>query len=526
MFKVIIVDDEKIVRIAMQNIIDWESHGFKIISLAKDGLEALKSIENLGADLVITDLKMKGLNGIELIERLKENNFKGKILVLSNHGEYELVREAMKKGADDYLIKVTLKSRELEEIVDKFKENLEKVDIEKIENLKLRKQYYKTKKIAEMAIVREFLRDEISYEDFYYELSKKHIFNENFDSIVGACIYIDNYKNIYEEKIKDKNKLTTTIENIIKEEFGRVNMYFIPINNHKYIFLCKMNLKDLEEKIFHIKRLIALYLNINCSFIIINSIENLQDFKHKYKKVQEIISLKFYEKNSYICSLEDFVGFGDSIKLKKEVNDIILENIDLGYIDANKALIEEFSRRCGILKVNPKNLIKDVSFMCELIENNEYVNEEDKDGRELKYKLLKSNSLEDLIKNSSNLIEYINNRYIKNKEILYKKEVNEIINFVEKNIHKRITLVMVSKAVNLNESYLSRVFKNETGKNLMYFINELKMKKAKELLKNSDLLVKEVAIRVGMTDQFYFNRVFKKFYGVSPSKYKKESIKK
>ncbi len=72
---------------------------------------------------------------------------------------------------------------------------------------------------------------------------------------------------------------------------------------------------------------------------------------------------------------------------------------------------------------------------------------------------------------------------------------------------------MVANAVNLNESYLSRIFKNETGKNLMYFINEVKMKKAKELLKQPDTLVKEVANSIGMTDQFYFNRVLKSFMG-------------
>ena len=144
------------------------------------------------------------------------------------------------------------------------------------------------------------------------------------------------------------------------------------------------------------------------------------------------------------------------------------------------------------------------------------------DIKELKGKILKSDNIEELINNSTILIDYINQRYIKSKELSYKREVNEIIKFIEKNIDKRITLVMVANAVNLNESYLSRIFKSETGKNLMYFINEVKMKKAKELLKQQDTLVKEVANSIGMTDQFYFNRVFKKFYGVSPSKFKSD----
>lgn len=522
MFKVIIVDDEKIVRIAMQNIIDWESHGFKIVALAKDGEEALKMFKVLGADLVITDLKMKGISGIELIEKLRKNNFLGKTIVLSNHGEYELVREAMKNGADDYLIKVTLKANELEEIIDKFRESLSEAIIEKDKNNKLEIEFNKTKKIAEVSMIKEYLKDEISYEELCEEFLCKEKLEKDLSGFVGVCIYIDNYKSVYKERIKDKGKLIITIENIIKEEVRGV--YFIPINSHKYIFLCKIDFKFLKSKVINIQNLIEFYLNIKCSFVLFNNIDGLIILKEKFKIAEEILSFKFYGERNFIKIAEEFTGFGDSSKLKKEVNDLILENIELGDVYANRDLIEEFARRSSKLQVNPSILIKDISFMCELIENHEYVFEDLNIIRELKNKLLKSESIDELIKNSSELILFLNERYIKNKEISYKKEVNEIINFVEKNIDKRITLVMVSKAVNLNESYLSRIFKNETGKNLMYFINEAKMKRAKELLKKSDILVKEVASSVGITDQFYFNRVFKKFYGVSPSKYKKEYI--
>ena len=522
MFKVIIVDDEKIVRIAMQNIIDWESHGFKIVALAKDGEEALEIFKSVGADLIITDLKMKGINGIELIEKLKSNNFLGKTIVLSNHGEYELVREAMKKGADDYLIKVTLKANELEEIIDKFRESLNESIIEKDKNNKLEIEFNKTKRIAEVSMIKEYLKGEISYEEFCEEFLYSKELENNLKGLVGGCIYIDNYKGIYKEKIKDKGKLIITIENIIKEEIKGV--YFIPINSHKYIFLCNIDFKFLKSKAINIQNLIELYLNIKCSLVLLSNIEGLHSLKEKFKIVGEILSFRFYGQERCIKIAEEFEGFGDSSKLKKEVSDLILENIEFGDVYANRDLVEEFARRSSKLQVKPSVLIKDISFMCELIENHEYVFENLDIIRELKIKLLKSDSIEELVENSSNLIVYLNKRFIKNKEISYKKQVHEVMNFVEKNIDKRITLVMVSRAVNLNESYLSRIFKNETGKNLMYFINEVKMKRAKELLKRSDILVKEVASSVGITDQFYFNRVFKKFYGVSPSKYKKEYI--
>lgn len=523
MFKVIIADDEKIVRIAMQNIINWEKHGFTIVGLAKDGEEVLEMLDTYGADFIITDLKMKGLDGIELIERLGNREFKGKILVLSNHGEYELVREAMKKGAADYLLKITLKPKELEEIVDKFYLSLKENEESKKQEVKLKDEINKTKKLAKISLIREYLKDEISYEELMSNLSDLSDFVSFEEEHIAACICIDNYKKVYEDKIKDKNKLAATIENIIREEFNRKKVEIIPINNHKYIFISNLEGTDFKLKTTNIQNLIKLYLNITVSGVITKKISNLQNLKESFKKAEEILSLRFYEIEGKITFEEVFLGFNDVMKLKKEFVDVIEENIEAGEISANKDLVKDFIRRCAEINIKPKNLINHVYFICEFIENHEYVQEEDLSELELlKKNILKSENKSELINNSEAFIDYINRRYIKSKETNYKKEVNEIIEFIEKNIDKRITLVMVANAVNLNESYLSRIFKNETGKNLMYFINEVKMKRAKEMLKLQDNLVKEVANSIGMTDQFYFNRVFKKFYGVSPSKFKKD----
>ncbi|MGG5460689.1 response regulator transcription factor [Clostridium sp. B9] len=523
MFKVIIADDEKIVRIAMQNIIKWEEHGFTIVGLAQDGAEVLEILDVHGGDLVITDLKMKGLDGIELIEKLGERGFKGKILVLSNHGEYELVREAMKKGADDYLLKVTLRPKELEDIIDKFYSNLkDEKENEKIE-VKFQNEFNKTKKLAKVSLIREYLKDEISYEELISNIDDWSEFKGFDEKHSAACICIDNHKKVYEDKIKDKNKLAVTIENIIREEFNRNKVNIIPINNHKYIFVSDLERRDLKLKTTNIQNLIKLYLNITVSAVITKEFNSLQSLKASFMNAEEILSLRFYEREGNLIFEDGFLGFNDAIKLKKEFVDVIEENIDAGEISANKDLIKDFIRRCSDINIKPKNLLNHVYFICELIENHEYVQEEDlSELKLLKRNILKSENKSELVNNAEIFIDYINRRYIKSKETNYKKEVNEIIDFIEKNIDKRITLVMVANAVNLNESYLSRIFKNETGKNLMYFINEAKMKKAKEMLKSPDNLIKEVANSIGMTDQFYFNRVFKKFYGVSPSKFKKD----
>lgn len=104
----------------------------------------------------------------------------------------------------------------------------------------------------------------------------------------------------------------------------------------------------------------------------------------------------------------------------------------------------------------------------------------------------------------------------------YRKEVNQVIEYVKLNICEKITLGMLAKEVRMNESYLSRIFKQETGTSLFQYMNELKIKKAMELLRQPYVMVKEVAAAVGIEDPFYFNRLFNKICGLSPTDYKKK----
>ena len=122
--RVLIVEDEYITRNFLSSIINWEEHDMTLVSLAKDGLEALNIIKKENIDIVITDLKMPKMDGNVLIKNLKEIKFKGKIIVLSNYDDFSFVKEAMKNGAYEYILKVTISKNELLEILEKARAEL------------------------------------------------------------------------------------------------------------------------------------------------------------------------------------------------------------------------------------------------------------------------------------------------------------------------------------------------------------------------------------------------------------------
>jgi two-component system response regulator YesN len=102
----------------------------------------------------------------------------------------------------------------------------------------------------------------------------------------------------------------------------------------------------------------------------------------------------------------------------------------------------------------------------------------------------------------------------------YKNEINKALKYIEENYQQKITLASIAEYVNFSTNYLCKSFKAEVGLNIISYINNLRMKKAGEMLKQKDSLVKEVSMNVGIDDQLYFSRLFKKYYGMSPSEYK------
>ena len=150
MYQVLIVDDEPIVKIALRSVINWNEYGYSICATASDGQEALALVDQHAPDLVITDLKMPVMDGISLIRALKERQFGGEILVISNYDDFESVRSALVLGAADYILKVSIEeenlTKHLKEITERldtragFTDSFREQEQEKYERMRFQQQ--------------------------------------------------------------------------------------------------------------------------------------------------------------------------------------------------------------------------------------------------------------------------------------------------------------------------------------------------------------------------------------------------
>ncbi|MGL4337970.1 MAG: response regulator transcription factor [Turicibacter sp.] len=409
MLKVLIVDDEQIVRVYLKSMLDWEQEGFSIIGTCKNGEEALRFMENNLPDIILTDLKMPKMTGLELIDEMKKRSYPTKVIVLSNHDDYELVRQAMKLGAMDYYLKITLQSDELLIALQNIKKS-----IYEERKLKTSRQIEQENNIENFNLARRSFLTTLFRGDIYYSELEISVYAKKYQLFKNP-IYGYQLRVSQENRIEQLNYLNS----IIYETFETIEIDIIHLSQTDVLVLMYIQMEDQVVLLEQLKN---------------RAVKNIQSYLNREVKI---------------------------------LNEFVIKQLDELLTCANP--------------------------------------------------LLTTTEVEEISEPSPIISEKVADKY--------RQEIRAVLNFIHDNYQDRITLQDLADYVSLNEAYLSRLFKSETGRTLNHYLNEIRIYQAKELLKERDLMVKEVAQLVGIKDQLYFNRVFKKFYGASPTEYK-ESVKK
>ena len=408
MLNILIVDDEQIVRVYLQSIIDWEEQGCHIIGTCKNGMEALEILEQQHVDLVLTDLKMPKMNGLQLIQEIKTRGIGTNVIILSNHSDYDLVRQAMKLGALDYFIKINLQS---EDVLNLLKQVREEISANHLKQSRIREE--EQRQVENFKLGRKSFLTTVLKGDVYYTEVELQQYASMYHLLAPQI-------SLYRLRVKDNDKIEQPqfpyLDAIIMEQFTGFDFDIVHINQEKILVI-------------------------------------------------------IYEREI----MEDPVLSDRWLTVVKNIRNYL--NADL---QASKRLVIDSMKKLTACT-----------------------------------KLFQDNGVQDK-----------DNPVISDEELAhYRPEIQLVLNYIHENYVERITLQDLATYACLNEAYLSRLFKVETKKTLNSYLNELRIYKAKELLKQPDIMVKEVAQLVGIKDQLYFNRVFKKFCGENPSDYQ-ERVKK
>ncbi|WHH60744.1 response regulator [Petroclostridium sp. X23] len=539
MLNLVFVDDEKWVCELLKGITDWKGLGYNLIAEARDGREALDLIKLHKPDLVITDIRIPGIDGISLIESTRALGLDTEFVIISGYNDFEYARKAIRFGALDYILK-PIEKNYIDELMTKIYKNI----LKRREKLNEEKEL-KDKLLLSVSKLKEmFLLDILKNAKFQSEELKLDNINQKFETNFHQGVFqviMFKFDNLYEQSLNIQYLEKRIFEIILKNVLIRLeeicfDLSIIPINNFKIV--CIINY-ELDKKMLIYSRISYIFDEARTSVINCYGLEmtvgignpqtdidklNLS-FNESINAVKSrIISgagkiIEFIEQNSNNKEMKELLPVNKEIKL---VN--LIESFDL---EGVKCFIEELfsglksDRTVSFLYVI--RLAHNIADMVFRILIQKYSEIEDE-------MVTKNKAFEDIEECMSinHIVSYLSDLFEKSLEaydVIRQNQNSKVIEavkaYISENYRNNITLNEVADIVFLNSSYLSNLFKKETGINFINYLTNFRMEIAKELLKDVRYRVNEVAELSGYMDADYFCKLFKRVVGISPTRYRK-----
>lgn len=531
MYKVLIVEDEMLVRVGLKSSVDWAKFNMEVIADTADGLAGLDIYEKEKPDLIITDLKMPKMSGMELISKIREKDKLTRIVILSCIEEFEMARKAMSYGVTEYILKLTMANDDIERILEKVKTELDKQAVELIPKAAA-VHYDNADKDGEL---KDFL---------FYGLYS----NEEFEAYVGrtglkiypealllAVIEIDNYEKLAIQLEDNKGHLIRrTILNVLNElldrrgvgeAFSESNSRYIIILNFKGIVSENLRYKELNSILDNIRDSMKIYFNVETS-IGTSTIQNsYSSLKNMYIQAANALESKFYF-GSGIFIYGNLKHVSSAIYSQKQA---VLSFPAENNIN-NDTFLKEYEKKVdGIFEAITENKTQVRELFCDFvcwIAEKLYVLHADTADNIIDscIRIKDSNSFREITDIIGDVFKFIRDVFSERKS--FSREISAALLFIETNYSRELSLNEIAKHVNLSNGYFSGLFKKELGISFVEYLNGLRIEKAKELLVNTYLKAYEIAEMVGFGDETYFSRVFKKNTGMSVQEYRKKWVPK
>lgn len=534
MLKLLIVEDELLVRKALITAIDWNNLGFEIIGDAADGQEALDIARKTRPDVVLTDVRMPKMDGIELIKALKDELPSTKVVVLSCYDDFEYVKEAMRLGAVDYILKLSMQLEDLIKIMENVKKMIEEERIEHYRSMELYWQFntniYELRSKFFNDIINGFALPMTWWSETF------SLLNLRIESApyMAVCMRVDDYGIVRQRNIMgDEGLLRFSILNIADEIIGNnklsADIFHREDDQFGIIFSLKNDdtANEIETLCDELLQAFKLYLNISVSFGISEMFMALTELRENYRYALEAVNFRWYSGKGSINYHCNVPGYIERSYYTKEYETRIRDSLIMGSIDDAKNMVMQVLESIAVDRIlSPYNAFKECLEIVYTFANvvKQYggnLNDVKDEEQTVLYDTINHcQTLEDMKNWFDRFMLYYAEYLNRLKKQQYRKEISKAINYINVHYMEDIKLTDLAKYVGMESAYFSFLFKKETGSNLTDYINTVRIGKAKEYLSFSDMSIYEVAEKVGYANVSYFSKVFKQSVGMSPARFK------
>lgn len=530
--KVFLVEDEVIIRSGVKKSINWEQEGYEFVGEASDGELAYPMILKEKPDILITDIRMPFMDGLELSRLVKKELPDIKILILSGYDEFEYAKKAIKIGVTEYLLK-PISAAKLTEVLNAVADTIRQENEEK--NL-LETYFAEMRENTErdkMKLFEKLLIGDLS-------MGESLEAGERFGMNLGASCYkivlfkiLANLENhVYAEQMIDACSAVEEAASIIE------GVYVFQRGVEGWAFLLTaQDEKSMEEsaKILYqnLKQAMKNYTQLEYFGGIGSTVPRIRSLKQSFREADRAFAARFVEEANQIISQKEFensqmeeglkmqgvVQIGKSREmLQKFLSNGTREEVK-AFSDAYISRIEEENIRSTMVR---QYVVIDVCIVilsfCERISSANRLQEE---AEELQKMMQKIHSLSEIKKYVVRLL----NEAIELRDAESGRRYSDLIAAAKKEIEnhymtEEISLNTVAISVGMSPSYFSSIFSKEAGKTFVEYLTEVRIEKAKEFLMCSSMKTSEIGYEVGYKDPHYFSYIFKKVQGCSPKEYR------
>lgn len=491
MFSILLVEDEKLELETLRDYVDWKKLGASKVYTARNGRTALECLEEHEPDIMITDIQLPVMNGIELTKRAREEGFRCKIVFLTGYDHFDYVKSAFQVQAVDYILK-PFRVEEIEALIQRIKEQLQK------------------EKMAESSV----------------RFASSQVF-------VAAC----------EEGREDLQELSMKYLSLSAEEkaFGIMAVY--RISDEKTV----SRIADLTEvrHAFYMEGIILVVLHGYVSFsdaagrvaTVLDGRGGVAYFDHKIslmdmKECAEALGRykdrMFYgEVGEVLCITEAAESYGEGFdrdiwnqsrqQLQQEIMAGNKEGAAGALTECMDSLCflgrEDCQREAYGLYLNLYNRLE--------LDNTALMGEMEKRAEKPELRIWDAGSFSEV---RSALLQYVGELcayFARQRENPNYYVTMWVRDYLDKNYMNICSVEEMAEGIHLSPNYLRSLFKAGTGQTILEYMTDFRLQKACEFLKDKSLKVKDVSLMVGYENVSYFSQIFVKRYGVTPNEYRK-----
>ncbi|WP_158589088.1 response regulator transcription factor [Alginatibacterium sediminis] len=528
MLRILIVDDELLARSGLKVFIDWNHYGYEIVAEAENGQQALEIALRIEPDIIISDIQMPIMNGIELVEKSQAAGLASKFVMLSAFDDFDLVKGALKAGADDYVLKLQMEAQDLLETLDSLKQQIQK------------EQDNQTSKAATLVVHeqdRDAIRQVLLRDLFNGKILDAKTISKKLQQY-GLTLYSDAVV-LLAFRLRDNYDAESTLEytfsELIKRSLKQLEAsQLVTCDNGYFIGVCSFDRFQSEQSIqYDLSKL--------CHAVSVASINTLNfepriglssthncftHFRQLYLESMFAVSHCGANSNSQLMHFVDVQSSGTQARVEELegfVSDVAnaLANKDwLMLADSLDGLVVSLQRSSNI----PVELVLGNRYVLNYLVHDFFVSQQQEDDplwAEIQESWINDGRINDLKQFISwiRLLRSLLARYFEqggdSHSVIFRAK-----HYVNEHIDEPISLLQISQYLGLSSSYFSRLFSEVNEQCFVDYVRAQKMKHARDLIRGSNKKMYEIAQELGYENVHYFSRVFKKTVGVSAMEYR------